>query len=92
MSKEELKPYGTRLLVKRTEVSKQTAGGLYLPNQEAEKHNEGTVVTAGPECSLVNVGDKVIFMPFAGFEIEIAGRKYIVLPEEDVMGKLTPIT
>ena len=91
MRKEEFVPYGTRLLVKRTEVSKTTAGGLYLPGGEKEKHNEGTVVTAGPDCKLVNVGDKVIFMPFAGFEIEIAGRKYIVLPEADVIGRLTPI-
>jgi len=92
MSKEAFVPYGTRLLVKRTEVSKESAGGIYLPNQEEEKHNEGTVVTAGPKCKLVEVGDKVVFMPFAGFEIDIAGRKYVVLPEEDVIGKLTPIT
>ena len=88
----EFVPFGSRLLIKRKEAEAVTAGGIVLPEQAQQtKHDEGVVVTAGPDCELVQVGDEILFMPFAGIEVEISGRKYLTLLEIDVVGKLSPI-
>ncbi len=85
-------PFGSNLLIKREEAEEVTAGGIVLPEAAQQtKHDEGVVITAGPDCKLVHVGDTVLFMPFAGIEVEISGRVYLVLPEIDVVGKLSPI-
>lgn len=88
----EFMPFGTRLLIERKVPEEVTAGGIVLPEQaQTNEKDEGFVVTAGPDCKLVGVGDEVLFMPFAGIETEISGKKYLVLLEIDIVGKLSPI-
>jgi len=86
-------PFGTRLLIERKEAEEVTAGGIVLPEQaQRGDKDEGVVITKGPDCSkLIQVGDTVLFMPFAGIETEISGKKYLVLLEIDIVGKLSPI-
>ena len=87
---QEFVPFERRVLVKKIEVEQKSEGGLFLPGAEKEKHDEGRVVTAGPDCVNVHVDDIVLFYPFAGINIVIEGRNYIVIEEAEIFGTLSP--
>ncbi len=45
------------------------------------------VVAAGPTVRTIEVGDRVLFSPDTGFEVEIRGEEYLILRETDVLAK-----
>lgn len=82
----QLKPIGSRLLVKRQEA-KTSKGGIYLPETAQEKPKQGTVVAVGSDIkSEVKVGDEVVFASYAGAQVTVKGQEgYIILPLEEVL-------
>lgn len=44
----------------------------------------GEVVAHGPTVRNVEPGDRVLFAPDAGYEVEIRGEEYLILRERDV--------
>jgi chaperonin GroES len=42
------------------------------------------VVAAGPTVRTIEVGDRVLFSPDTGYEVEIRGEDYLILRERDV--------
>jgi len=89
-------PLRSRVIVKRDEPSKQTPGGLYLPETIKDKPMRGTVVRVGPggynaygvqRSMIVQVGQTVAFAGrFAGQEIEdLDGHKYLCLDEDEII-------
>lgn len=83
-------PFKKRILIKPSEVATETnVGGitLVLPQNENTKPEEGIVISVGPDVSLVQVNDHVIFGRYSGMEYSIDQIKYYVLHEDDVMGK-----
>lgn len=93
-----LKPLGDRLVVEPKEKENTTASGLVLPDTASEKPQQGTVVAVGPggrdedgdriEMD-VQEGDQVLFAKYAGTEIKIDGKKYLILKESDVLAIVT---
>lgn len=66
-----------------------SASGIYLGEGEAK--NEATVIAVGPGKKFevaVKVGDRVIINPEVGSKIKIAGKKLLVLREDDLLGVL----
>ncbi len=94
----ELKPLGTRVLVKRIEEDQQkTEGGIFLPDSAKEKPQEAEVLALGNgkkedgevvEFS-VKVGDKVLISKYGGTEIKIDGQECLILNESDILGILS---
>ncbi len=93
-----VKPLGNRVMIKRSE-SKQTKGGILLPDAAKEKPKQGQVVAVGPgkiddsgklKSMDVRVGDNVLFSSYAGTEVktEDTGSEYLILSEEDILGVL----
>jgi chaperonin GroES len=89
-----LKPLGDRLIVLPTEQDEVTASGIVLPETAKEKPMQGEVVAAGPGARKedgtrvamdVKVGDKVLYAKYAGTEVKIDGKKYLILKETDVL-------
>ncbi len=89
-----LKPITDNILVERLEAESQK-GGIIIPDSAKEKPKEGKVIAVGKgkknkEGKLVpmNVkkGDKIIFASYAGADVEIAGKEYVIMREEDVLG------
>ena len=85
------------MLVKRLESEQKSAGGIIIPDTAQEKTQYGTVVAAGEgkliaDGSLrplnVKQGDKVIFGKFSGTEVKFAGEEFLILREEELLGKL----
>lgn len=89
------KPLHDNLLVKRTEVETRTSGGLFIPGTAQDKTFEGLVMATGPgevfqdgsrfEMPL-QVGDKVIFERYQGYEINLDGQEYLVLKLSNIFG------
>ncbi|TRO81855.1 co-chaperone GroES [Trichloromonas acetexigens] len=90
-----IRPLQDRLIVKRIEEETKTAGGLIIPDTAKEKPQMGEIVAAGNGKKTddgkvlpldVKVGDKVLFGKYAGTEIKVEGKEYLMMREEDILG------
>jgi len=88
-----IRPLHDRVVVRRMEEERMSAGGIVIPDAAAEKPSKGEVVAVGPGKRLdngqiaelgVKVGDKVLFGKYSGTEIKIDGKDYVVMREEDL--------
>lgn len=90
-----IRPLQDRLIVKRIEEETKTAGGLIIPDTAKEKPQMGEIVAAGNGKKTddgkvlpldVKVGDKVLFGKYAGTEVKVEGKEYLMMREEDILG------
>jgi len=90
-----LRPLHDRVVVRRSEEEKKTAGGIVLPGSAAEKPNQGEVLAVGPGKALENgevralsvkVGDKVVFGPYSGSNtVKVDGEDLLVMAENEIL-------
>jgi chaperonin GroES len=89
-----LRPLHDRVIVKRLEEEKISAGGIVIPDSAAEKPIRGEVMAAGTGKILedgkvrpiaVKVGDKVLFGKYSGTEVKVEGDELLVLREDDIV-------
>lgn len=89
-----IRPLHDRVVVMRAEEEK-TAGGIVIPDTAKEKPIKGKVVATGPGKRLesgdiqaldVKVGDMVLYGKYAGTEVKLNGKEYIVMREDDIIG------
>lgn len=83
-------PGKDRMVVRRSTV-KETAGGIVLPDTQKQRPVTGTVVCIGPEVSDYEVGDVVLFMAYAGVELEAKNgaklESHIVCTQDEIFGR-----
>jgi chaperonin GroES len=91
------RPLHDRVLLKRVDAERKTAGGLIIPDSAKEKPQEAEVVAVGKGRSLeggalramsVKVGDRVLFGKYTGDEIKLDGEEMLILREEDILAVL----
>jgi chaperonin GroES len=89
-----IRPLHDRVIVKRLEEERVSAGGIVIPDSAAEKPVQGKVVAVGKGKILedgnvrpldVKVGDKILFGKYSGTEVKVDGDELVVMREEDVM-------
>ena len=88
-----IKPLGDRIVLEAIEKEEKTASGIVLPDTAKEKPQEGRVVAVGTgrwengqRIALeVKVGDHVIFSKYAGTEVKLGDKEYLILRESDVL-------
>lgn len=81
-------PIRDQVVVKRDAAEKQTPGGIVLPEAAKKSPRRGTVVAVGPgneEKPQVKVGDKIVFAPYSGVEIDQNGEVFLIMPEKDIL-------
>ena len=93
-----IRPLHDRVVVRRSEEEKTTAGGILLPGSAAEKPNEGEVIAVGQGRILKNgevqplavkVGDKILFGQYAGSNmVKIDGEELLIMNESEIYGVL----
>jgi len=90
-----IRPLHDRIIVERVEEATKTASGIYIPDSAKEKPQEGKVVAAGKGKRTesgeliamdVKVGDRVLFGKYAGTEVKIEGKEYLMMREDDILG------
>jgi chaperonin GroES len=83
-----IKPLADRVVVEPAPAEEKTPGGIIIPDTAKEKPQKGTVVAVGPgkkdEPTTVKVGDKVLYGKYAGTEINIDGKEYLIMRESDI--------
>ena len=89
-----IRPLADKVLVERVEAESKTAGGIVLPDTAKEKPQRGKIVAVGEGKVLedgtrravqVKKGDLVLFTSYAGTDIKIDGKEYLIMDESDIM-------
>ena len=88
-----IRPLLDKVVLEQLEAEEKTAGGILLPNSAQEKPMLATVVAVGDGGfvdghdvkMLVKVGDKVLYSKYAGSEIKLDEKKYIVVKQADIL-------
>jgi chaperonin GroES len=89
-----LRPLHDRVIVRRMEEERTSAGGIVIPDSATEKPSKGEVTAVGNGKILdsgetraldVKVGDKVLFGKYSGTEVKVDGEELLVMREEDIM-------
>ena len=90
-----IRPLHDRVIVRRMEEERMSAGGIVIPDSATEKPVQGEIQAVGNGKKLdngevrpldVKVGDKVLFGKYSGTEVKIGGEELLVMREEDIMG------
>ncbi len=88
MASVNIKPLADRVLVEPEQAEEKTAGGIIIPDTAKEKPQKGTVVACGEgkkdEPMTVGTGDKVLYGKYAGTELTIEGKEYLIMRESDI--------
>lgn len=86
------KPLGDRVLVEPAPAEEKTASGIIIPDTAKEKPLQGKIIAAGEgkkeEPITVKVGDTVMYGQYAGTEIKLDGKDYLIMREADIYGIL----
>jgi len=89
-----IRPLADKVLVERLEAKTKTAGGIVLPDAAKEKPQKGKVVAVGAGKVLddgtvrkvgVKKGDMVLFTSYAGTDVKIGDKEYLIMNESDIM-------
>jgi chaperonin GroES len=89
-----LRPLQDRVIVQRVDAETQTASGLIIPGNAAEKPDQGKILAVGNGKILedgkvrpldVKVGDRVLFGKYSGQTVKVDGEELLVMREEDIM-------
>ena len=87
-------PLNDKIVVERLEADDKTAGGIILPDTAKEKPKQGKILSLGEGKLLdngqraafqVKVGDRVLFTSYAGNEVNVDGKDYLVMTEDDIL-------
>jgi chaperonin GroES len=92
-----IKPLDDRVVVEPLEAEEKTQGGIVLPDSAKEKPTKGKIISVGEgklldsgkrAALLVKKGDKVLYGKYAGTEITVGGKDYLILKENDILAKI----
>lgn len=88
-----LKPLADRVVVVSIENDEVVKGGIVLPTAAKEKPQMAEVVSVGPGGVVdgkevvmhVKRGDKVIYSKFAGTEVKLDDKEYLIVRQNDIL-------
>ena len=90
-----IRPLNDRVIVKRVEEEKKSAGGIVIPDTAAEKPSQGEVIAVGPGKTDdngkiipmgVKSGNRVLFGKYSGQEFKLDGQDLLHMREDDIIG------
>ena len=88
-----IKPLSEKVVIERSDSETKSAGGILIPDSAKEKPMRGTVIAVGPGRVLetgevkaleVKKGDKVLFGGYAGSEVKLDGKDYLIVNESEI--------
>ncbi len=98
MAKLGIRPVGDKVIIERVKAEDVTTGGIVLPDSAKEKPKRGVVRAIGDgklldsgERSKIQVkkNDEVLFSSYAGTEVKVDGKEYLIMDESDVLAVLS---
>lgn len=98
MAKLGIRPLGDKVIIERVAAEEVTAGGIVLPDSAKEKPKRGVVRAVG-DGKLLDTGkrselqvkknDEVLFTSYAGTEVKVDGKEYLIMDESDILAVLS---
>ena len=87
-----IRPLADRVLIEPKEAETKTASGIYIPDTAKEKPQQGKVIATGPgkkdEPMEVKVGEEVLYGKYAGTEVTVGDKKYLIVKQSDILAIL----
>ena len=87
-----IKPLADRVLIEPKEAETKTASGIFIPDTAKEKPQQGKVIAVGPgkkdEPMEVKVGEEVLYGKYAGTEVTVEDKKYLIVKQSDILAIL----
>ena len=84
-----IKPLADRVLIEPMESETKTASGIILPDSAKEKPQKGTIIAVGTGTADVKLtvkkGDIVLYSKYAGTDLQIEGKDYLIMRESDIL-------
>lgn len=84
-----IKPLADRVLIEPVAAETKTASGIFIPDTAKEKPQKGTVVAVGngskDHIMTVQLGDTVLYGKYAGTELKLEGKDYLIMREDDIL-------
>lgn len=89
-----IRPLHDRLVVRRKEEERTTAGGIVIPDSATEKPSTGEVIAVGKgkitdsgevRALDVKLGDIVYFGKYSGTELKVDGEELLIMREDDII-------
>jgi len=89
-----LRPLHDRVIIKRLDSETKTTSGIFIPDNAAEKPDQGEILAVGPGkrddngkniVLDVKVGDRVLFGKYSGQTVKVDSEELLVMREEDIM-------
>ena len=84
-----IKPLSDRVVVEPAMAETKTASGIIIPDTAKEKPQKGTVVAVGKGTKehemTVKIGDTVLYGKYAGTELKLEGKDYLIMREDDIL-------
>jgi chaperonin GroES len=89
-----IRPLADKVIVQRVEAESKTAGGIVLPDSAKEKPQRGKIIAVGEGKILENgkrgemsvkKGQEVLFTSYAGTEVKMDGKEYLIMDQSDIM-------
>ena len=88
MADVKIKPLADRVLVEVAPAEEKTASGIIIPDTAKEKPQKGRVIAVGngkkDEPLTVKVGDEILYGKYAGTEVNVNGKDYLIMRESDI--------
>ena len=90
-----IRPLHDRVIVRRVEEERKSAGGIVIPDTAAEKPTQGEVIAVGNgrihdngdvRPLDVKAGDKILFGKYSGTEVKVNGEDLLIMKESDILG------
>ena len=89
-----IQPLADYVVAEAEPAATQTASGLYLPDNAAEKPKIAKVVAVGPgkvgdDNKRISVslkaGDRIVYKGYSTTDVKVGDKEYILVKEEDVL-------
>ena len=91
-----LRPISDKIVLEQFSAEDVSKGGIIIPDTNKDKPLVGKVLAVGPgrysdtgnEFFIpvtVNVGEVVFFGKFSGIHIELEGKEYLVVRQDDIL-------
>ena len=89
-----IRPLHDRVVVRRMEEERTTAGGIVIPDSATEKPSTGEILAVGNgkitdsgdiRAMDVKVGDKIMFGKYSGTEVKVDGEELLIMREDDII-------
>ena len=84
-----LKPLDDRVVIEiKDAATEKNVGGIIIPDTAKEKPLMGDVISVGTDEELqeqVKIGDKILYAKYGGTEVELDGKKYLIVSRSDIL-------